>query len=602
MSEIGATNPWEALRAQAQGGALEFHPRAALDVVEVVVELLGGVLAIRENATQVEHFEPLSNLSSGEALAAKFANKGVELGRILDGHVAVLRNMIETFVDAGRQYARVEDLNAEELGRVTTPREASTALGRSPESTPIAGDIGSDGRYRDPGDWLDPVAAHEVDPMSDELREHDDFEPSTIRDDIENPNALLYEDLYELGQSIRAQQVADAGGRWAWMSAQLDAITVEYANRVDSMTVGQWRGAGREAAVAAVRAYADGVRHLSNSMGLMADNLAYTAGWLEATRVSMPQEPMNPAGSTRTLPANMGPYGMYSMSYTVEDPTAEYQEALRQTYGVGIDVSAVRVPILPPVESAFAQVPMLEQGVEGGGGGQGSGGASAGTDTVTAAVTPSPVTVAGAALPVAPARAPGGGTSPLPTAYSEPDARPAPTSPVMAGSAPHGAGQGVDGTRGVVRSPSRDLGQGLPAALGQAAQQVSAAQRPPSGSAPSAAARSLPHHASAEAGSGARGAGHSTPTVAPKHDPARIAKLFPRAALPVEPGGVGAADRLAAASNSPGVPGPAGMGGAANSGDKRDWHRRAAYLESSHHFEEALGEAPRVVNTPVIER
>ncbi|WP_157107893.1 PPE domain-containing protein [Nocardia amikacinitolerans] len=511
--------------------------------------------------------------------------------------------MIETFVDAGRQYARVEDLNAEELGRVTTPREASTALGRSPESTPIAGDIGSDGRYRDPGDWLDPVAAHEVDPMSEQLREHDEFEPSTIRDDIENPNALLYEDLYELGQSIRAQQVADAGGRWTWMSEQLDAITVEYANRVDSVTVDQWRGAGREAAVVAARAYADGVRQLSNSMGLMADNLAYTAGWLEATRVSMPQEPMNPAGSSRALPANMDPYGQYSMSYTVEDPTPEYQEALRQTYGVGIDASAVRVPILPPVESAFAQVPVLEQGVEGGGGGQGSGATSTGTETVTAAVTPSPVTVAGAAMPVAPVPAPGGGTSPLPTVYSEPDARPAPTTPAMAGSAPRSAGQSGDSTREVARSLSPDLGQGLPAALGQAAQQVSAAQRPSSGSAPPAAARSLPHHASAEAGSGARGAGHSTPTVAaPKHDPARMAKLFPRAALPVEPGGVGAADRLAAASNSPGVPGPAGMGGAANSGDKRDGHRRAAYLESSHHFEEALGEAPRVVNTPVIER
>ncbi|MCP2320185.1 hypothetical protein APR12_005566 [Nocardia amikacinitolerans] len=94
MSETGVTNPWEALRDQAQGGALEFHPRAALEVVEVVVELLGGVLAIRENATQVEHFESLSNLSSGEALAAKFANKGVELGRVLDGHVLTVGSVL----------------------------------------------------------------------------------------------------------------------------------------------------------------------------------------------------------------------------------------------------------------------------------------------------------------------------------------------------------------------------------------------------------------------------------------------------------------------------------------------------------------------------
>ncbi|TQM33472.1 PPE domain-containing protein [Nocardia bhagyanarayanae] len=612
MSETSATNPWQILRVQAHDGALEFHPEAALDVVELATELVGGVLAIRENATGVEHFEALSNLSSGAALAAKFAQKGAELGQILDGHITVLETMIDTFVAAGREYARADDLNADELGRITVPREASTTLGRSPESTPIVGELDSEGHYSDPGYWLEPHVAHDIEPMSRRLREHDEFEPTTIADDTENANALTYEDLYQLGRSIRAQQVADAGGRWKWMSQRIRAIFVEYANHVETVTVEQWRGEGREAAVAAVRAYAHAARQLSNSMAVMADNLAYTAGWLEATRVSMPQDPVNPAGSSSTQYVPMGPYGTYSMPVTVEDPTPEYQEALRQTYGVGIDASAVRVPVLPPVETAFAQVPVIEEGVAGGGSDRGPGGNGAAeslADTRTEALT-QPVSTAGAQMPTMPVSAVGAETSMRPVTYPQPDDGQVRTTPAAAGSFPPSAGQRKDNAPDFARPQSSDLGQNLAGTLARAVQQASPDRRPLSAPLSSASPNSIPHQSSpartAADGSGGRGVGGAASAGAASdahRDPARMAKLFPRAtSVPIEPGGAAAAPRSSTAPVAPAMGGPAGMGGAANGADKRDGHRRAAYLDSPHHFEEALGEAPRVVNTPVIER
>ncbi|WP_460695953.1 hypothetical protein [Nocardia thraciensis] len=83
----------------------------------------------------------------------------------------------------------------------------------------------------------------------------------------------------------------------------------------------------------------------------------------------------------------------------------------------------------------------------------------------------------------------------------------------------------------------------------------------------------------------------------------QASRLFPRASVAAE-GGVASTGRAGVAAGSAGAPGmggPMGGGGAGGAGGQNKEHKRADYLDSSEHLEEALGEAP-VVAKPVVEQ
>lgn len=79
-------------------------------------------------------------------------------------------------------------------------------------------------------------------------------------------------------------------------------------------------------------------------------------------------------------------------------------------------------------------------------------------------------------------------------------------------------------------------------------------------------------------------------------------KLFPRAGLnAVTAGTAMGAARGMSSGMMPGSPGPAGAAGRGAGGEGGKEHKRPAFLDSTEHLEEAIGEALRVVK-PVVEK
>ncbi|MBO0853856.1 MAG: hypothetical protein J2P18_08815, partial [Nocardia sp.] len=109
-------------------------------------------------------------------------------------------------------------------------------------------------------------------------------------------------------------------------------------------------------------------------------------------------------------------------------------------------------------------------------------------------------------------------------------------------------------------------------------------------------------------GGGMGGAGIGGPAGAAaselSRDVAQASKLFPRAALSSAEGQFGGSDpgtARAGAAPMAGTPGSPGAAGAGSQGQQNKEHKRPAYLDSTDHLEDALGEAPVVVR-PVVEK
>ncbi|WP_306372013.1 hypothetical protein, partial [Nocardia sp. CC216A] len=382
MSETqNPTDPWPVLRERAQTGQLEFEPDAAYEAAELASAVIGELRAIRLVAEQVEENEPVSNLSSGSTLASRFAMKGSELHRLLGSHIGILEDMVDTFVAAGRTYAIAEGENADSFDDLSVPERPTELPGGPPERTAIPGPLDSRSEYSVPADGT----AHDITPQTQRLQNHDAFDVTTVT--VESAANKSYEFLYELGQSIAdsssPQRTANWSGIWEWMADQLRETFLEFINRMDSVTAEQWRGAGGEAAVASVHNYTRSMSTLWESMRLMGDNLAYTSGWLEATRVSMPQEAENPAGTIEPgglemVGVGVGNMTTYSSDTTVVDPTPQYRRNMYQTYGSGLPWSMRRLPTLPEPQVMVAGIDIPTQ-PNGSGGSGGTGGTAAGS-------------------------------------------------------------------------------------------------------------------------------------------------------------------------------------------------------------------------------
>ncbi len=364
-------NPFPSLKDYTKGhpegskDALEFQPDVALRLGAAAEQVIMGIGALKQYVADMTAGSPVSHLGSGTALGRKFGAQAGDLDKILDDHKKILADMIDTFIAAGKAYGDMDGFNAALLDNVSS----------NPK------DIWEMGEHQPPP--TTPKPAFSTDPnkkfadINGELLGLGAFHPSTIMG--ESADGMSWLDLYQVGNSIRlnksVQTLSDQGGTWRWMAGEVDRVFVDFVNNVDSVTVDQWKGPGREVAVAAVKSYAASVPKLSAAVKGFGDLLTYTSGWLDATQVSMPYSAENPAGTLYASGVSMYS-GYVSTNYSVaQDQTPTYRENFRKTYLTGLPQTASHVPVLPPAAGAFGQIPSDPYkpagGDQGGGGNQG---------------------------------------------------------------------------------------------------------------------------------------------------------------------------------------------------------------------------------------
>ncbi|MER7453405.1 hypothetical protein ABTW96_24300 [Nocardia beijingensis] len=627
---IPTGNPWPALKQHADKNygaedALKFDSHVAYQLADAVSRVIGGVQALKDVIKDVSGEKPLAPpdlFPSGDGLGKKFGAKGHEFDGILDKHIRILRDMMDTIVAAGKAYAHAEHENEAMFDSI------KVAKGHLSIPIPMATDIPRKKSHhpRTPG----------------ALQNSQGFEPSTIWP--EAGDFQSWENLYGLGQYIEmhstAQRMANWSGKWKAMARNLDSIYGAFSTEVDSITTDQWTGPGSRVAVAAMKGYASSIPGLKQRMLLVAAALEDTAGWLEATRISMPQQEHNPAGQTHVVRRyrQLGPKVDIpeTRTYTQPDQLPQYRQAYKDTYHTGITLTHTRVPTLPPAEGAFSQMPVNPiAGAPSMGYRDTPGGAGSSTGGVSPFAGGVGTPGGGGASPmhtpsIATAGMPKYGSSPATTgagrqreaqltaAYqgeaaarerervaqrngareqqaTEAAARQAQEQSALQQAA-SGAGQGVEQAMAGLQQAAQTA-----AGLQQAAQRDSLAK-----SISALPGLELPTVPADLAKSLSGGGGGGGPLASPlNRDVAQASsKLFPRAPLGSAPNAetagvaVGRAG-LAPTMGTPGSPGtPVGAPNGASSQQGKE-HKRAAYLESVKHLDEALGEAPRVVKQVV---
>lgn len=610
-------NPWGGLQQQARDGDITVEPNVATVGAAVVADALMMVEIVRAAVDRVRSFGGFGNLGSGNALAAKFFHAARELDGRLNDHGSLLREMGEMFVIVGKLYENSESDSAAAFGRIAEGRSGRwqgqpevphpksvngpnwTKEASLPEMSDGLRRVASDVNGRDPALV---TAERAPDKPRDLAAPHEDWNVNSIR--VENAYALEYTAYYELGQSLQGHlfEVSTAAGVWTWMADRLDTAFADLNNQLSQMqSNGSWEGNGATAAVATVGAYQGNVSALATGMRLIAENLHYTSGWLGHVGANMPRVPW----------ANVG------WQYARDELLPAARGAFQNWYIPGIQASSSAIPVLPAANSLITQPPVGPTGWPVtpnptlGGAGAGSANSSVGPGPSAQQLT--------AAQQLARAAAAQQDDQQQDESTDVPQQDPEPDDQQAQQDAADAAEQQAHQEASAAEQQAMQQGiqaaqQGLSAAQ-QAAQEAMTGLSglgglptnlagPAIGGAEFEAAKSGAGGGGAKVGGGGPGLG-SGPGSAVSKDLTQAAKLFPRAgagaATATSAGGMGVGRAGAAPMGAiPGSPGAAGAAGR-GAGSEGQQHKRPAFLDSTEHLKDALGEAQRVVK-PVVDR
>ncbi|PXX61699.1 hypothetical protein DFR70_108257 [Nocardia tenerifensis] len=548
---------WADLLTSAKNGKLELEPGTAEQCarhVESMLEVVVGVQNWISQNTMVAS-PVIAESVSGRLLWTVFSQKfGTELRQRVDRHREILVDMGNTFVTAGKRYARTEDESAASFEDISF-----TPSGTPPSGAPPKGVIPDH-----PG-RLKPTTKYDAYGFGPEMGAQ-----------------LGWETLYIVCNSMDPQAVANAAGVWKWLSTTLDTGFTTLRTSIAS-TSDRWEGVGSQNAIGATNAYVEASKQLTGDMNLLGETLTYTSGWLQQTKQNaMPPTPSPP------------PADSISQNMANELNLIRYQENFQLYYSDNYTHTTTRIVTLPTPDPVT--VPAVDIG---------------GETTRKPAGEPLPVNDeetkpgggdSGSETPTEGGEG-GGGEG----GGGEGDGG--------EGGGEHGGGDGSGGSKPppVVGNPdpvtkppgdptkpptsTKGLNEGLLSSLNKPPGQLStdpsrkpgilAATVPPSGTQTGAPI------VKGGGGVGGKGViGRAPLALGTSANP-----LFPRAVAPVESRVIGRAGP--ASGYQPGMP-HGGVPGRSTSDEERE-KRRKEYLNSTEHLEEALGEPGRGIR-PVLDR
>ncbi|MFJ4650433.1 WXG100 family type VII secretion target [Nocardia sp. NPDC088792] len=314
---------WPDLKEQAQTGQLRFTADAAEKGARAAADLVGELLAFRKILVdnRLDHIDQIGSQPSGLLLAQAFTDRGSALRDVVDIHTHVLTDMADTFRAAGKNYLAAENASKSEFDKLdsiavpTTPGD----LGAAPPSVQAVGG----------GDFPDAVKNFAG-------------TKETITIHVESKESRLWRPLYDLGQAMKPDPIAEAGSIWKWIAGQLSDRLGDYTNTVSTLT-NDWQGTGSAAAQAAVEQYAADAQPLVDAMSAIGANLTYTSEWMFDTARMMPHSAEPPPDQP----------GVYMPGYAVHAGTSSvaalntYREHYDKYYATGVKNSASVLPVVP---------------------------------------------------------------------------------------------------------------------------------------------------------------------------------------------------------------------------------------------------------------
>ncbi|MGK8557384.1 hypothetical protein [Nocardia gipuzkoensis] len=268
-SDVSDNTKWASLAGAElllEAGTAQKCAQHVEDMLNVVVGVHTWVQGNYERASPV-----FAACVSGVQMWALFNSKiATELLERMDRHRNILTNMGNTFLAAGKKYDLTEHNSAVSFEGISFDSPPGTPPSGAPKSVKIP--------------------RHSNKPDTTTLYDPALFWP-------EAGSQLDWSILYNVGQSINAQAVADAGGVWYWLSKGLDrgfdTLRTTIAGASD-----QWTGAGADAAILATTQYVFASEQLTTDMNLLGDSLVFSSGWLQQTKNGMPQTPEPPPATT----------------------------------------------------------------------------------------------------------------------------------------------------------------------------------------------------------------------------------------------------------------------------------------------------------------
>ncbi|WP_433661718.1 hypothetical protein ACQPW1_05825 [Nocardia sp. CA-128927] len=599
------TSPWEGLSGQAKDGVLQLNPGVLEGLAGEVNNALGRVLAVRGQVNLVDNVKPFSKLGSSEALAQRFSDRGRELGKILDDHVEILNDMMDTFIAAGKHYKntdtdskvdfdKLQKSIVDKPGALTNKDRPGPKLSKELHSPEYR--YGSMENGGMPKSALEPPNGVK-------------FDGSKVHP--EDPNPISYERYVEIHESMWKSetmadnpsasfvQAAQGAADWRWLASELNEKFDDLVNKMISVD-NDWKSpnenGGAEKARAAVVAYGKHTDDLIANMGVIGDMLEYTSQWIWATAHDM--------GDWDEIYQKDGETPQQFEQRQHENIRQRAIMAMNDAYLPGLRNTDSKIAILPPAISPTTGQQPGEPG-----------------KTSTPGGPPGPPGPPGLNQQQLQANAEQQRKlkeqadqqrkdmeDQMQRVRQEQEQRAAlqqkqeqqRATQQAAQQASQQATQMASQIGQQLSQAAQQMGQQLASAAQQAAQQAGLAGLPTLPTLPSM--KDLEEQAKKALGTASsKGAGGPGPGSAAKpggvgQNLDKASKLFPRAEAVTNAAATGARAGLASGAGMGMGPGP----GPGAQGQQKE-HKRADYLDSTEHLEDAIGDAPVVVK-PVVEQ
>lgn len=551
----------------------------------------------------VENVDGFGNLPSGIALQGKFRRAGRDLNDRAKSHKTILKDLAQQFITAGKLYTAAEEANTSGFDRLRNARSAErhgswTLSADGSRTIPDwGGQTGRTDKYSGPPADLEAYAnekdGRDAEPVSPE--------PASVLD---------YPRAYSWHQSLidGMGHTSDVSGKWRDMADHVTEPAANLGNQMTAMrTSDGWNSDAAVQAGGAVQAYVAGVQNMVDGMRIVARNLREASGWLYAAQANTPNIPPNEVGTEYA-----------------RELVEKAKRIFNDWYVPGLTASSNAIPLMvqpvSPVVKPTAPPPDKRTKQTGTGDGTGgTGGGTGGTGGGTGGASAAQSRAAQQALAdQRKAAQQADKTAAEQRQQAEQQRRQAEleatrreaaqqlaaqrqTEQQATQQASQSAQQGMDGVKQAMDQAAQAAAQQAQAAAAKDMQSAGLAGLPSALSALGKDALKAGGGGGVGKGGGGAGGGAGSGAGAGlSSNSLQDSKLFPRAAAAEATGAAMASRAGIASTGQPGSPGGMGPAGHGAGGQNKE-HKRAAYLDSVEHIEEALGDAPVVVK-PVVEQ
>ncbi|MDO3647292.1 hypothetical protein [Nocardia mangyaensis] len=605
------SNPWSGLKSDSLNGALELQPGVIDGLVNAAIDVRVRINGVKKHLGKVDQLDPFAEvIPSAEALASRFAAKGRDLGGVLDDHLTILDDMSDTFLAAGKAYTGTDEGGQADFATLREKIEFHEDLHDSLSPRPDVTSLFVTQPERVPGILDSPNGGLPASLASPEGLE---FDSAIVH--AEDPAQFSYSQYQQIRKSIvegsptTPVMVSQAAADWHWLAGELKSAFDTLSNKMIS-SESSWRspssGGGAERARAAIAAYGTGNDNLVSSMNALGDALVYVSVWLHTTGIGLTnahanEVPLRPPESVAAYEARKN--DVYQKIYV---------GVMNGLYVPGVDHTSGVIAVLPDPIPPTTGTPPSEVGPGGtGSGSTGGSGSGSGSGSQSAGLS-SAFQSGMSALQTAAAQT-------AAQTAEQAAANEAAKAAAQAAAEQAAAQAAAEQASSALQSGLEQAGTALQSGLEQASSAAESALQQANAAAQQGALSAVPGlagvnsaldqakkamSAASRGGGGGGGAGAGGGAGLPQTMESS-SRLFPRAAL-----ATGAESGFRAGIAGAGVGNPMGgmpmggmpMGGAgAGGGQQQKEHKRADYLDSVEHLDEALGDAP-IVARPVVEQ